>query len=359
MPDAAPASMLDQFADTIRRAGDQQRTLRIRGGGGKDFFGVALEGEVLHTGGYCGVVDYDPSELVITARAGTPVTEVERVLAERGQMLAFEPPRLGASGTVGGAVASGFSGPRRVAAGSARDFVLGVRVMDARGRHLSFGGKVMKNVAGYDLSRFLAGSFGTLALLTEVSLKVLPRPVAEATLRFEHDETSAIEAINRWAGQPLPLSASCHVQGVLWVRLSGARAAVDAALARLGGERVDEAAATGFWASLRDQTHPFFAGASTLWRLSLRSTARPLTLGPQLLEWHGALRWIAAPLDAQTAHAAAHEAGGHATLYRAEAAQRAAGIQRLSPGVLALHQRLKLALDPQGVFGRRRLHPDF
>jgi glycolate oxidase FAD binding subunit len=351
--------MLEQFADTIRRAGAEGRHLRIRGGGGKDFYGVALEGDVLDTAAYAGVVDYDPSELVITVRAGTPVAEVERVLAERGQMLAFEPPRLNGAGTLGGAIASGFSGPRRVAAGSARDFVLGVRVLDARGRDLSFGGRVMKNVAGYDLSRFVAGSFGTLALITEMSLKVLPRPVAEATLRFAMDETAALEAMNRWAGQPLPISSTCLHDGVLWVRLSGARAAVDAALGRMGGERVAEAEAEALWTSLRDQTHPFFAGAGTLWRLSIRSTAAPLKLGPQLIEWHGALRWIAATLPADTAHAAAANSGGHATLYRGEAATRAAGIQRLAPGVLALQQRLKKALDPQGVFGPYRLHPDF
>jgi glycolate oxidase FAD binding subunit len=351
--------MIERFSELIREAAAARQPLRIRGGGSKDFYGVALEGKVLDTTGHAGVVDYEPSELVLTVRAGTPLAEVERVLGERGQMLAFEPPRLAPGGTIGGAVASGFSGPRRVAAGSARDFVLGVRMLDAQGRDLSFGGRVMKNVAGYDLSRFVAGSFGTLALITEVSLKVLPRPTAEATLRFAMNEAVAIETANRWAGQPLPLSSSCHVDGALWVRLSGARAAVDAAVAKLGGERIDEAAASAFWTSLRDQTHPFFAGAPTLWRLSIRSTAGPLGLGPQLLEWHGGLRWIAAPVEADAVHAAAQAAGGHATLYRAAPAMRAAGIQRLAPAVLALHKRLKQALDPQGVFGPRRIHPDF
>lgn len=347
--------MIDTFADTIRRAAADGKTLRIRGGGSKDFYGVALEGDVLDTGGHTGIVDYDPSELVITVRTGTPLTEVENKLAECGQMLAFEPPNFSAGSTIGGAVASGFSGPRRAAAGSARDFVLGARVLDATGRDLSFGGQVMKNVAGYDLSRFIAGSFGTLALITELSLKVLPRPVAEATLYFEMDEMQAIEAMNRWAGQPLPLSATGFVDGKLWVRLSGAKAAVDAALKKLGGEQPADAAA--FWASLRDQTHPFFAGAGPLWRLSIRSTAEPLKLGPQLIEWNGALRWVAADLDAEGAHRAAQSAGGHATLYRGGA--KSAGIQRLAPAVLALHQRLKRALDPQGVFGRHRIHPEF
>lgn len=346
--------MNSQFADTIRTANEEGRVLRIRGGGTKDFYGVSLEGEILDTAGHTGIVDYDPSELVLTVKAGTTLDEVDRALAEKGQMLAFEPPHFGPSSTIGGVVAAGLSGPRRVAAGSARDFVLGVRVINAAGRDLSFGGQVMKNVAGYDLSRFIAGSFGTLALITEISLKVLPRPPAEATLAFEMDEAKAIDTVNRWAAQPLPLSASCHRDGRLWLRLSGANAAVSAARARLGGEEVPDADA--FWASLRDQRHEFFAGNGPLWRLSLKSTTPPLALGPTLIEWHGALRWVAAALDADRAHDAAKQGGGHATLYRGQ--QRTSGIQRLAPAVLALHKRLKQALDPNGVFGRRRLHPE-
>lgn len=347
--------MIEQFADSIRRAAADGRSLRIRGGGSKDFYGVALEGDVLDTRSYVGVVDYEPSELVITVRCGTPLAQVEEVLAERGQMLAFEPPALGPDSTIGGAVASGFSGPRRAAAGSARDFMLGARVLDASGRDLSFGGQVMKNVAGYDLSRFVTGSFGTLALITEVSLKVLPRPVAQVTLRFAVDEARALDTMNRWAGQPLPLSATAFVDGALWVRLSGTRAAVDTAVTKLGGERPDDADA--FWQSLRDQTHAFFRYPAPLWRLSIRSTAAPLGVGPQLIEWNGSLRWIAADFDADAAHAAAQAAGGHATLYRG--GDKAAGIQRLAPPVLALHQRIKRALDPNGVFGRHRIHPEF
>jgi len=347
--------MIEQFAETIRRVAVEGGSVRIRGGASKDFYGVALEGDVLDTRAYTGIVDYEPSELVITVRAGTPLTEVERALAERGQMLAFEPPHFGPDCTIGGAVASGFSGPRRAAAGSARDFVLGVRVLDASGRDLSFGGQVMKNVAGYDLSRFVAGSFGTLALITEVSLKVLPRPIAEATLRFDMDEARAIDTMNRWAGQPLPLSATCFHDSSLWVRLSGAKAAVDAALSKLGGEQPADAEA--FWNSIRNQTHPFFETASMLWRLSIRSTTAPFELGPQLIEWNGSLRWIAAELDHETGYRTAQTYGGHATLFRG--GFKGAGIQRLAPEVLALHQRIKRSLDPNGVFGRNRMHPEF
>jgi glycolate oxidase FAD binding subunit len=348
---------VEHWAEAVRAAAAAKRTLRIRGGGTKDFYGVALEGDVFDTTGYSGVVDHDPSELVLTVRAGTRLSEVEKTLADANQMLAFEPPRLGDDATIGGAVVSGFSGPRRVAAGSARDFVLGVRVIDGQGRDLSFGGRVMKNVAGYDLSRLMAGSFGTLSLLTEVSLKVLPRPEAESTLAFPMLESEALDRINRWAAQPLPLSASCHYDGKLWVRLSGATAAVETAEARMGGEVIAKDEADAFWASVRDLRHEFFTGSTPLWRLSVRSTAAPLSLGPQMAEWHGALRWIAADLPADKVHAAAAAAGGHATLYRGGA--KASGIQRLAPPVLALHKRLKQAFDPAGVFGVHRIHPEF
>lgn len=344
------------WSEAVRAAAAAGRSLRIRGGGTKDFYGVALEGDVFDTAGYRGVIDYDPSELVLSVRAGTPLAEVERTLAEGGQMLAFEPPRFGEASTIGGVIASGFSGPRRVAAGSARDFVLGVRVIDAQGRDLSFGGRVMKNVAGYDLSRLMAASFGTLALVTEISLKVLPRPETEATLVFDLPEADALDRINRWAAQPLPLSASCHRDGRLWVRLSGAGAAVDAARAKMGGTELPAHQAQPLWDALRDQRDPFFAADTPLWRLSVKSTSAPLGLGPQLVEWHGALRWIAADLPADRVHAAAEAAGGYATLYRG--GDRSAGIQRLTPPVLALHRRLKQSLDPQGVFGRHRIHPE-
>lgn len=347
--------MIEQFADTIRRAVADKRTLRIRGGGTKDFFGVALGGEVVDTRVHAGVIDYEPSELVVTARAGTSLADLEAVLAARGQMLAFEPPRLGPDSTIGGVISAGFSGPRRATSGSARDYVLGVKVMNGDGVELRFGGQVMKNVAGYDMSRLMAGSCGTLGLLTEVSLKVLPVPRTEITLRLECGEADAIATMNRLAGTPLPISATCHHDDILSVRLSGAQPAVDAARVTIGGEIDADGAA--FWASVRDQRHSHFVRHTTLWRLSLRSTAPPLDLGPTLIEWGGALRWIAGTADPDAIHRAAAAAGGHATLYRG--GDKAAGIQRLTPGVLALHQRLKQSLDPNGVFGAHRLHPAF
>lgn len=344
-------AIIEQFREQILSA---KTPLRLRGGGSKDWYGQALQGEVLDTRAYAGVVDYEPTELVITARCGTPLAEIEALLAGRGQMLAFEPPRYGEASTIGGVVAAGLSGPRRAAVGALRDFVLGAKLMDAKGEVLNFGGQVMKNVAGYDVSRLLAGSLGTLGLITEVSLKVLPQPVREETIRFELDEIAALRAVNEWAGKPLPVSATCWQRGVLTVRLSGADAAVKFALAQLGGERLSEAAA--FWDSLRDQTHDFFA-APDLWRLSLPPAASALILGgEQLIEWGGAQRWLhAAPSAAVDIRRSVAAAGGHATLFRAQD-KSAGAFHPLAPAVARIHERLKANFDPAGIFNPGRMY---
>ena len=347
--------VIQQFSETIRKAAAEQTLLRIRGSGSKDFYGLALIGDTLDTRALTGIVDYEPTELVITARAGTPLREIEKALADGGQMLAFEPPHLGPDTTFGGCVASGFSGPRRAAMGSARDFVLGVRIVNGLGEDLRFGGQVMKNVAGYDVSRLLTGSFGTLGLITEASLKVLPVPEEERTLRFTLDEAAAIDSMNKWAAKPLSLSATCHVDGALYVRLSGASAAVCASQKKLGGDAVQDGAA--FWESIRHQTHALFAGAPALWRFSVKSTTAPLGLGRQMIEWNGSLRWIAEDLDPSKAFEIAHKAGGHATLFRG--GNKRHGIQQFSSGLLAVHKKLKRAFDPHGILGPGRIHADF
>lgn len=347
---------IEQFREQIRAAVASRTALRIRGGGTKDWYGQAVAGEILDTRAYSGIVDYEPTELVITARCGTPLAEIEAALAGRNQFLAFEPPRFGAESTIGGVIASGLSGPRRAGSGAVRDFVLGAKIMDVQGEVLRFGGQVMKNVAGYDVSRLMAGSLGTLGLMLEHSVKVLPRPVCEATLRMEMSEPDALRRLNEWGGQPLPLSGSCWLDGVLTLRFSGARAAVDAAVRMLGGQRVDDAGA--FWDSLRDQTHAWFAG-ETLWRLSLPSTAPALALGgSQLIEWGGAQRWLKAGADtgsAQHIRAAAAAAGGHATLYRS--ADKSAGVfHPLAPALAAINARMKDAFDPSHIFNPGRLY---
>jgi len=296
---------------------------------------------------------------VVTARAGTPLAEVEAALHEKGQMLPFEPPHFGRRATLGGCVASGLSGPRRAYAGAVRDFLLGVRILDGRGTDLGFGGQVMKNVAGYDVSRLMAGSMGTLGLLLEVSLKVLPRPAAAATLRLDCGETDAIRLMNDWAGKPLPITATAYRDGELGVRLAGAPAAVDAAARKIGGAAASVDEAGRFWNGLREQTDPFFSGAEPLWRLSVKSTAAPLDLpGRQLIEWGGALRWIQSGAEAGTIRAAAASAGGHATLFRASD-KSAGAFQPLPAGLMKLHRNLKQALDPAGILNPGRMYAEF
>ncbi|HSD59395.1 MAG TPA: glycolate oxidase subunit GlcE [Burkholderiales bacterium] len=350
-------AVINGYAEEIARAVADKAPLRLRGAGTKDFYGARLDGRVLDTRACHGVVSYEPTELVVTARAGTSLLELERTLAEGGQMLAFEPPHFGPGATVGGCVASGLSGPRRAYSGSVRDFVLGVRMLDGRGQDLRFGGQVIKNVAGYDLSRLMTGSLGTLGLLLEVSFKVLPLPKSELTLRFELDEQSAVAKMNQWSGTPLPVSATCWHEGVLTVRLSGAEAGVRAARAKLGGEEVADG--PGFWASVREQSHAFFRGAEPLWRLSLRPTARALGLpGRQLIEWGGALRWVAGPAPAQVVRDAAARCGGHATLFRAR--DKATSVfHPLAPAAFKLHLRLKQTFDPAGIFCPGRMYEGF
>lgn len=347
---------LDDIVQAVKTAHDSHTPLRIRGAGSKDFYGGMLSGEVLEVAGYRGIVAYEPTELYITAQCGTPLAEIEAALAEKGQMLACEPPRFSGA-TVGGCVAAGLSGPRRQQAGAVRDFVLGVKLIDGTGQVLNFGGQVMKNVAGYDVSRLLAGSLGTLGVLAEVTLKVLPMPVAERTLVFALEAGDAVTRLNQWGGQPLPISASFWHDGKLCLRLSGARAAVEAAVAKLGGTVVTEA--DSLWQSVREQTHPAFAG-SILWRLALPSTAgEPGLDGLRAIEWGGGLRWYAGEQEA--VRGAAARLGGHAVLYRAPESLRCreGAFAPLSPALLALHRRLKKAFDPRGILNPGRLYAEF
>lgn len=362
----AGGGVIDTWRGRVRNAAGAKAPLRLVGGGSKDFYGQCLDGETFDTTQYAGIVDYDPTELVITARCGTRLTEVEATLREKGQMLAFEPPRFAATATVGGCIASGLSGPRRPYAAAVRDVMLGVRLLDGYGEDLAFGGRVMKNVAGFDVSRLVAGSLGTLGIILEASLKCVPLPRTEATRVFELNPDQAIQRMNEWGGQPLPLSASCYCNGALYARFSGAASAIDAAVKRVGGAALAEAEA--FWTSVREQTHDFFArreSNASLWRISVQSTALHADLGgEQLLEWGGALRWLKpSTVDPGRIQSVASEIrnwaqrhGGHATLFRS--ADKSVDVfQPLAPPMMALHRRLKASFDPAGIFNPGRLYP--
>jgi glycolate oxidase FAD binding subunit len=378
-------AQLNSLIDAVRQSAADGRTLRLRGGGSKDFWGQSLTGEVLDTRAYQGIVSYEPSELVVTARCGTPLAELEVALAEKGQCLAFEPPHFGPGATVGGMVAAGLSGPARATAGAVRDYVLGARFINGLGEHLTFGGQVMKNVAGYDVSRLMAGSWGTLGLVTEVSLKVLPVAPAEATLMMAGlAQGPALDLLHRWGGQPLPLNASAWlrdptaqpVADYLFVRLRGAVAAVQSALGKMSADAMalgaqvqamDNAEAAQDWRANTEQTLPFFDAPSPdacLWRLSVPQTAPLLDLPyGQYIEWQGAQRWLWAPASAAVAlRELAQSVGGHATLFRASATHaqvdKIAGVNTPLDAVQArIQEQLQKQFDPKGVFATGRLHP--
>lgn len=346
------SDFIQQVSDAIKTAADERAPLRIEGGGTRSFYGRDVDGDVLSTSAFRGVVDYEPSELVLTARAGTPLEEVESLLAEHGQMLPFEPPRFGAGSTIGGVAATGLSGPRRPHAGAVRDAVLGCEIVNGFGEHLAFGGQVMKNVAGYDISRLMVGALGTIGVITQVSMKVVPRPVEEMTLAFDYAQGDAIEAMNRWAGSPLPVSATCHDGDRLYLRLSGAGTGVRSAAGKLGGESVTD---PELWERIRDHRHAFFRDTPDLWRLAVPPATAPLDLaGTTFLEWNGGVRWVAADGPGRSPRDAAAGAGGHAVHFRGHDGNDV--FHPLDEAKLALHRNLKRAFDPCGVLNPGRMY---
>lgn len=361
MEDAALRHIVDQ----VQAARADKSVLNIHGGHSKAFYGGLPIGRPLDVRGLAGISSYEPSELVITARGGTPLAELEAALAEKGQCLPYEPPRFSAGGTVGGMVAAGLAGPARVSVGGVRDYVLGAKLLNGQAELLSFGGTVMKNVAGYDVSRTLAGSMGVLGVICEVSLKVLPAPPATLTLRIEAEQGSAIRRVNEWGGQPLPLNASAWWDGMLVLRLSGALAAVRAAADKIGGEIIEAHTAAAFWAGLRDHHDEFFVGAAKavetgacLWRLSVPPTTAPLKLsGEQLLEWGGAQRWICTTAPASLLRDVAQAAGGHAVLFRGRD-KSVGAFAPLKPALARIQRELQRAFDPDGLFNPARLLPE-
>ena len=338
----------------VRAAADDGTPLAITGGGTKSFLGRLTQAEPLDVSSHRGIVTYEPTELVLSARGGTPLAEVEAALSEREQMLAFEPPAFGEAATIGGTIATGLSGPARPYAGAARDFVLGTRVLNGKGEALRFGGEVMKNVAGYDVSRLMTGACGTLGVLLEVSLKVLPRPAEVRTVAFGMCAQEAVERCNAWAAKPFPITGAYHDGERLHVRLAGTPGGVAAAAGALGGETIDGDA---FWAALREQTLPFFTRPGPpLWRVSVPPGAvMPDVEGDALIDWGGALRWLRTGAPAADVRTAAARAGGHATLFRG-GDRTGAVFHPLAPAVRKLHERIKAAFDPAGIFNPGRMY---
>jgi glycolate dehydrogenase FAD-binding subunit len=345
-----------ELAARVQTAAAARTALQLCGSGSKAFYGRPVLGEPLALQEHSGVIDYDPQELVLTARAGTALAQIEACLAERGQHLPFEPPHFGPAATLGGMVASGLAGPARATAGPVRDFVLGVGILTGAGQVLRFGGRVMKNVAGYDVTRLMVGALGTLGVLLEVSLKVLPRAPGQLTLTFASSAMQAIARMNEWAVTALPVSATCWVDGRLYVRLEGSAAALAEARRRTGGEELH--AAEAFWTSIKEHTHPYFHNATTLWRLSVPSASPVFDVpGRTLMEWAGAQRWLV-PDDVQAdLHARTACAAGFATRFRA-AEPSAAVFAALPAALMRIHRELKKTFDPHAILNPGRLYAD-
>ena len=349
------ADQRDALQARVREAMDSHTPLRIAGSGSKAFLGQPVAGEPLDVTGHRGIVSFEPTELVITARAGTPLAELEAILAEANLCLPFEPPHFGPAATLGGTVATGLAGPRRPWSGSVRDHVLGATVLTGKGDILHFGGEVMKNVAGYDVARLMCGAFGTLGVLLDISLKVLPRPTARETRVLQMPANDALEILQRLAREPLPLTGAVYVDGRLHLRFEGSAAGVAEGAKQAGGERLEDDAA--FWNTIREQTHPFFEGDTPLWRLSLPPAAQLASMDePMLIDWGGAQRWLRSERDAQAIRAETEAAGGHATAFRQ--APEGEAFHPLPPAAFQLHLRLKEVFDPFGLLNYGRLYTD-
>lgn len=350
-----------QLQQQVEQAHQQLTALLIVGGNSKAFYGRVddrlASAETLDVSGHQGVLSYEPTELVITARAGTPLAEIEKLLDDNGQMLPFEPPAFGETATIGGTIACNLSGPRRAYAGAARDFLLGCKIINGKGEILSFGGEVMKNVAGYDVSRLMAGALGTLGVLLEVSLKVLPKAERQQTQLFHCSSVEALDKIHNWSQTPLPITASSFHDSVLRVRLSGATEAVKAAIDTVGGESIDTA--EQYWNDLKEQRLEFFDTDKPLWRISLASDIELFTDENDsnfLYEWGGALRWLKSDTPADIIQQSATDIEGHAILFRHPEQQTC--FQSLSPGLLRIHKNLKQAFDPENILNPGKLYPE-
>ena len=346
------------------------KSLNIIGGDSKSWYGREVTGAPLHVGEHAGIISYQPTELVITARAGTTLSELSAALDEKKQRLPFDPPGFGKNATLGGTVACGFSGPRRPYAGSCRDFVLGCRVINGKGEILTFGGQVMKNVAGFDVSRLMAGSLGTLGVLLDISLKVLPHRQAEQTLVVDAGFDEAVAMMNHWAGTPLPVTAMAADGKLVYFRICGTHSSVKKSATQIGGAIYADG--LNLWKDIREHQLLFFDDKRPLWRFSVPSDAAHSVLADAVcsdkngadngsdtvdwfIGWGGAQRWLKSDLPAEQIFALARKVGGHATLFRG--GDRSADIfSPLPDAQMLLHKRLKEAFDPKGIFNPGRMY---
>lgn len=345
---ATEQALLDQ----VRSALDSETPLNIQGGQSKSFLGRPIEGQTLNTREHRGIVSYDPTELVVTVRTGTPISELLAALDEQGQTLPCEPATFGDQATVGGLLASGLAGPRRPWVGSVRDFVLGTKVITGQGNLLRFGGEVMKNVAGYDLSRLMAGSYGLLGVVTEVSMKVLPKPVTSAHLDLDISAEKALQKLAEWGQQPLPITGACYADQRLKLRLEGGEGSVRSAADRIGGDALDPQ----FWEALNERQLEFFKDERPLWRLSLPTNTSLVDLpGEALLDWGGCQRWLKTDAPAEDLFNLAASLNGHASCQTPGITDTP--FQPLTPLLARYHRQLKAQLDPKGIFNPGRTYP--
>lgn len=342
----------EKIAAKLQDAYQQKQTLQIKAGGTKDFYGRNIQAKTLSLADHTGVIEYEPSELYITARSGTPLLEIEQTIAKQNQILPCEPPHFGTTATLGGMIASGLAGPRRVNAGSVRDCVLGTEILNGKGEHLRFGGKVMKNVAGYDVSRLMCGALGTLGVLISVSLRLLPKPVCEQTIALTLDSNVAIKKMNQWANTPIPISATFYDGNELYVRLSSSLSAIEACKKEIGGELVDNNDI--FWSNIKEHAHDFFISDKSLWRISVPPNTEVLNIpGDSVIEWNSALRWYISDADENTIRSEANRVGGHATLFKGNVTEQV--FHPLSEPSMKLHKKLKYVLDPAGILNPGRM----
>ncbi|MCP3850041.1 MAG: glycolate oxidase subunit GlcE [Gammaproteobacteria bacterium] len=364
----------EALLNQVQTACENSQPLAIQGNGTRSFLIHSGSDQVLSTSLHRGIVNYFPSELTVTVRSGTLLSELNDILAKEGQMLPFEPPHFSNDATIGGVIASGLSGSSRPFSGSVRDYVLGCRIINGRGEILQLGGEVMKNVAGYDLSRLVTGSYGSLAVILEVSLKLLPIPAQQKSFCLELQTMSLNQQVKQFMLAGYPITSACQIEDMAYIRLSGSEKGVDYSYNKIQQDFSQlKPVEDLFWSDLNEQKLPFFDSSRTLWRLSLptsfpenKESELEQLIGPngrQLIDWGGALRWIYSEQSAENIRQFAKSCGGHAQLFYVSDKDKSLlkempKQQPLSPVLFKLHQQIKKAIDPHSLFNSGCIYPE-